>query len=142
MQLSVTRNGDVTVARVDHAKLTYPVLGAFSEALRRLVDEGARKLVVDFAGVTYIDSPAIGCLMDLHRQLLACHGTFKLAGLQPRVETLLSMTGILRVLDAHPTAPEAVKAFAAGGPAAGGGAGLRGGSAAPVPPFRLMAMVS
>jgi anti-anti-sigma factor len=143
MQLSVTQSGDVTVARVDQAKLTYPVLGEFSAALRRIVDDGARKLVVDFAAVVYIDSPAIGCLMDLHRQLLAHGGTFKLAGLQPRVETLLSMTGILRVLEAHATAAGAVKAFAAGAsPATDAAPAPRGGSTAPAPPARSMAMVS
>jgi anti-anti-sigma factor len=111
MQLTVTTNGAVTVARVEESKLTYPVLGAFSDALRQLVDAGARQIVVDFAAVTFIDSPAIGCLMDLHRQLLAHGGSCKLAGLKPRVETLLSMTGILRVLDARATSAEAVMAF-------------------------------
>ena len=112
MQLSVTRERDVTVARVVEAKLTCPVLGAFSAALQQVVEEGARKLVVDFSGVVYIDSPAIGCLMELHRELSARGGSFKLAGMAPRVETLLAMTGVLRVLDARPTAQEAVDAFA------------------------------
>jgi anti-sigma B factor antagonist len=111
MQLSVTRSGDVTVARVVEAKLTYPVLGAFSAALQRVVEEGARKLVVDFSGVVYIDSPAIGCLMELHRELSARGGSFKLSGMAPRVETLLAMTGVLRVLDARPTTQAAVDAF-------------------------------
>ena len=112
MQLSVTRKGDVTVARVVEAKLTYPILGAFSAALQQGVEEGVRKLVVDFSGVVYIDSPAIGCLMELHRELSARGGSFKLAGMVPRVETLLAMTGLLRVLDARPTAQAAVDAFA------------------------------
>ena len=112
MQLSVTRTGDVTVARVVEAKLTYPVLEAFSAALRQVVEEGVRKLVVDFSGVVYVDSPAIGCLMELHRDLSARGGSFKLSGMAPRVETLLAMTGVLRVLDARPTTQAAVDAFA------------------------------
>ena len=114
MQLSVTRTGDVTVARVVEAKLTYPALEAFSAALQQVVEEGVRKLVVDFSSVVYIDSPAIGCLMELHREVSARGGSFKLSGMVPRVKTLLSMTGVLRVLDARATAQEAVGAFAEG----------------------------
>jgi anti-anti-sigma factor len=111
MQVSVTRIKDVTVARVDESKLTYPVLGAFSADLRRIVEDGARRLVVDFTGVCYIDSPAIGCLMELHALMGRQGGRFKLAGLQPRVSTLLSMTGLFRVLEAYETAAEAASAF-------------------------------
>ena len=116
MQLSVTRNGDVRVARVVEAKLTYPVLADFAAALRQVVEDGARKLVVDFGAVVFIDSPAIGCLMDLHRQLVGAGGTLKLAGLQRRVETLLALSGIFRVLEAHGTTADAVNAFAARDP--------------------------
>ena len=113
MQVSVTRIKDVTVARVDESKLTYPVLGAFSAALRGVVEDGARRLVVDFTGVSYIDSPAIGCLMELHALMTRHGGRFKLAGLQPRVGTLLAMTGVFRVLEAYDTAAEAVASFSA-----------------------------
>ena len=142
MQLSVARNGDVTVVRVDESKLTYPVLGAFSAALRQVVEDGALKLVVDFGRVVYIDSPAIGCLMDLHRQLAARGGSFKLAGLAPRVETLLAMTGLLRVLDARATAAEAVEAFRGAAAARAPAPAMPPGSGpARVPPGRFVLMM-
>ncbi len=55
--------------RVQEAKLTYPVLSAFFAEVRQLVEEGARKMVIDLAAVSYIDSASIGCLMDIHRLL-------------------------------------------------------------------------
>jgi anti-anti-sigma factor len=55
--------------------------------------------------VTYIDSAAIGCLMDIRRLLEDRAGALKLAGLQPRVETMLSMAGVLRVVEVHRGAP-------------------------------------
>jgi anti-anti-sigma factor len=92
---------------VDEAKLTYPVLRPFFTEVRRRIDGGARRLVVDMAAVAFIDSPAIGCLMDLYRLLQDAGGTLKLAGLQPRVETMLSMTGVFKILEAHETAEDA-----------------------------------
>jgi anti-sigma B factor antagonist len=117
MPLSVTQKGSVTVATVGDSKLTYPVLEPFFEGLRTVVEDGARRLVVDFAAVAFIDSPTIGCIIDVHRLLQERGGAVKLAGLQPRIGTLFSMTGVLKMLDVHATAAEAVAAF--GGKSAG-----------------------
>lgn len=111
LQLEVGEQGDVKVVRVKEAKLTYPVLASFFAAVRQLVEDGARKLVIDLSAVTYIDSASIGCLMDIHRLLQEKAGAVKLAGLQPRVETMLSMTGVHKIIDVRRGQAEAVDAF-------------------------------
>ena len=105
MQLSLAQDGDVRIVRVNEAKLTYPVLDSFFTQVRQIVEDGAGKLIIDLEGVTYIDSAAIGCLMDIRRLLEDRAGALKLAGLQPRVETMLSMAGVLRVVEVHRGAP-------------------------------------
>jgi anti-anti-sigma factor len=107
MRLTVEQGTGVTVVRVDEAKLTYPVLRPFFTEVQRQIEGGARRLVVDMAPVAFIDSPAIGCLMDLYRLLHEAGGTLKLAGVQPRVETMLSMTGVFKFLETHETADDA-----------------------------------
>lgn len=111
MQLSLEKSGDVRIVRVKEAKLTYPVLTSFFVEVRRFVEDGARKLVIDFEAVTYIDSAAIGCLMDIHRLLEDRDGAVKLSGLQPRVETMLFMTGVHKIVDVHGRETEALAAF-------------------------------
>src|SRR6185436_12786413 len=69
MQLSLEQSGDVRIVRVKETKLTYPVLSSFFAEVRQLVEDGARKLVIDLEAVSYIDSASIGCLMDIHRLL-------------------------------------------------------------------------
>ncbi len=64
MKLSVARNRDVNVVRVEESRLTYPVLAAFYAEVRQIVEEGAHRLVINLEAVTYIDSAAIGCLID------------------------------------------------------------------------------
>ena len=111
LALEVDALGDVKVVRVREAKLTYPVLASFFAAVRQLVEDGARKLVIDLSAVTYIDSASIGCLMDIHRLLLEKEGAVKVSGLQPRVETMLSMTGVHKIIDVRRDEAEAVAAF-------------------------------
>ena len=111
MQLAVDLSGDVRILRVKEAKLTYPNLSAFLAEVRRLVEAGARKLVIDLQQVSYVDSASIGCLMDIRRLLQEEGGVLKLSGLQPRVETMISMTGVNRIIDVHREESAAVAAF-------------------------------
>src|SRR5689334_24231638 len=101
MQLEVDEKADVRIVRVKEAKLTYPSLSSFFAEVRQLVEGGTRKLLIDLTAVTYIDSACIGCLMDVYRLLQDTGGAVKLAGLQPRGETMLSMTGGHKMIDGH-----------------------------------------
>lgn len=112
MQLAVVDQGEVKVVRVQETRLTYPVLSSFFARVRQLVEEGARSLVIDLQPVSYIDSASIGCLMDVHRLLQDKGGVLRLSGLQPRVETMISMTGVHKIIDLFKDEAEAVQAFA------------------------------
>ncbi len=114
MDLTVEHDGDVGILRVKEAKLTYPTLSSFMSEVRQLVEGGTRKLVIDLGAVSYIDSASIGCLMDIRRLLQERGGALRLSSLQPRVETMLSMTGVNRIIDIHPENTQAVAAFGAG----------------------------
>jgi anti-anti-sigma factor len=114
MQLAVEERGEVRVVRVQEAKLTYPVLSSFFAEVRQLVETGSRKLLIDLGAVSYIDSASIGCLMDIHRLLQDKSGALKLSGLQPRVETMLSMTGVHKIIEIHREEASAIAAFGTG----------------------------
>jgi anti-sigma B factor antagonist len=99
MQLAVEQSGEASVVSVKQAKLTYPVLAPFFAEVRAIVEDGARELVIDLEAVSYIDSATIGCLVEIHRLLEDLGGTVKLSGLQRRVETMLTMTGVHQFLN-------------------------------------------
>ena len=111
MQLALERSGDIHVVRVKEPRLTYPAVVGFFNVVGELIQQGDRKLVVDLAAVTYIDSEGIGCLMSIYRLLASHRGSLKLSGLQPRVATMLTMTGIDKVVDVHRDEPAALAAF-------------------------------
>lgn len=108
LDLSVEPAGNASIVRVKTSKLTYPVLSAFFEAVREIVEDGARHLVLDLESVSYIDSATIGCLVEIHRLVADQGGAVKLVGLQRRVHTLLSMTGVVRFLEVHDGEAEAL----------------------------------
>ena len=58
-----------------------------------------------------MDSATIGCFMDLYRQATAAGAALKLAGVQKRVETMLTMTGAQNFLEMHSDEESAVRSF-------------------------------
>jgi anti-anti-sigma factor len=111
MNVTTEKSGDVAVVHAAPARLMHPSLSPFSTAVTGEIAAGTQKIVVDLAGVEYLDSAAIGCLMDLYRQATAAGATLKLAGVQRRVETMLTLTGANQFMEIHPDAAAAVKSF-------------------------------
>ena len=111
MNLTTDRNQDVSIVRVNETRLMYPILSEFANTVTSLIGNGERKVLLDMSAVTYVDSATIGCLMDLYRQASAAGGMLKLAGVQKRVETMLTMTGAQNFLEIHPDEASAVKSF-------------------------------
>ena len=113
MNITTDRANNVAVIRIGESRLMYPLLSEFSSAVTQLLAAGERKVVVNLSSVGYVDSATIGCLMDLYRQATAAGGALKLAGVQKRVETMLTMTGAQNFIEVHPDEPSAVKSFGA-----------------------------
>ena len=110
MTLTTTRLHDVDIVRVDGERLLYPSLADVTAAVTGVLGPG-RRVVLDLSPVTYLDSAAIGCLMDLYRQATAHGATLCLAGVQPRVHTMLTLTGAHHFLAMHPDTHAAVAAL-------------------------------
>jgi anti-anti-sigma factor len=61
--------------------------------------------------VTYVDSAAIGCFMDLYRRVHDAGGHLKLSGVQQRVETMLTITGAHKFIELYADESAALNAF-------------------------------
>lgn len=113
MNLTTDRSHDVAIVRIGETRMMYPLLQDFSGAVAGLLAAGDRKVLIELSKVTYVDSATIGCLMDLYRQTTAAGGLLRLAGVQKRVETMLTMTGAHNFLKMYPDEASAVQSFGA-----------------------------
>ena len=113
MNVTTTDINGISVIRVSEAKLTYPLLTDFVTAVTNLIESGKKRILIDLSNVSYVDSATIGCLMDLYRQASAGGGALKLAGVQKRVETMLTMTGAHNFLEVHADQASAIASFGA-----------------------------
>ncbi|HUO25271.1 MAG TPA: STAS domain-containing protein [Candidatus Aquilonibacter sp.] len=90
------------------------VFGEESSLLRETVKEAVSKykrIVLNLAEVTYIDSGGLGTLVALHTTALNAGCTIKLASLTKRVGDLLQVTKLLTVFDVQDSEKDALESF-------------------------------
>ncbi len=112
MDLSIEKKGDATLIRVLTARVIYPLLPTLISKTKEEVEKGARSLVLDLAAVSYIDSATIGCIMDIYRLAKDEGGALHILAPQARVETMLSMAGVHKIVPIFREEDEAIRAFA------------------------------
>ncbi len=84
---------------------------ALRDAIRNLAAAGKKKLLLNLAGVSYIDSSGIGELIANYTTVSRQGGQLKLLKLTDRVQNLLVITKLLTVFDTYDDEAEALKTF-------------------------------
>ncbi|HVA93746.1 MAG TPA: STAS domain-containing protein [Candidatus Dormibacteraeota bacterium] len=86
-----------------------------SELLRDLIreklDAGHKKIVMNLAEISYIDSTGLGELVSGYRQIKTEGGELKLLNLNKKVSDLLQITKLYTVFDIHTDEAQAVTSF-------------------------------
>jgi len=102
---------DVTIldlsGRLTIAEGTLP----FRDAIRSLADQGRRKIILNFATVTHIDSSGIGELISAYTTLNNRGGKLKLLNLPPSIEDVLRITKLLPIFEVFSDESRAVGSF-------------------------------
>ncbi len=90
-------------------------LGEASGKLRSAVQEalsaGSKKIVLNLADVTYIDSAGLGELVSAYTTVKNAGGDLKLLNLTKKVKDLLVITKLLTVFDVKEGESEAIHSF-------------------------------
>jgi anti-sigma B factor antagonist len=111
LNISERQVGDITVLDMD-GKIT---IGEGSitlrTAIRRLLEEGKKKILLNLAKVGYIDSSGIGELVSSYTAINNGGGQLKLLNLTQKLQDLLTITKLLTVFDVYESEGEALAGF-------------------------------
>ncbi len=66
-----------------------------------IIHEGDRRLLVDLAGVSYMNSMQIGAVVGLHVLAYENLAVVKFVGLHQRIQNLFTLLGVDTLLDMH-----------------------------------------
>ena len=90
-------------------ELDIATAGRLGEELERTSERGARRVIVDLVGVTFIDSVALGVLTEEARRLRASGGTCIVVSQDPRILRVFEITGLDRIFRIERSLAEAVE---------------------------------
>ncbi len=75
------------------------------------IASGARRVLLDLEGVTFLSSSGLRALLLVRKSLLAEKGELRLCCLRPQVYEVFSLTGFTQVFTIHSTREDALVAF-------------------------------
>lgn len=85
--------------------------GQLRETVRNLLEGGVTKMVLNLAGVSYIDSSGLGELVSAHTTASNKGCAIKLLNVQAKVQDLLQITKLYTVFESHTDEAKAIASF-------------------------------
>jgi anti-sigma B factor antagonist len=111
LNVSEYRNGNVVVLNLQGDIRLGESNVELHNILRALVEKGERRILLNLADVTYIDSSGLGELVAGFSTLQKNGGELKILKLAGRVRELMVITKLLTVFDVFENEQEAVDSF-------------------------------
>ena len=81
------------------------------EAVRRMLDEGRKKILLNLGDVSYVDSSGIGELVSSYTTTGNNGGQLKLLNQTKKIHDLLTITKLVTVFETHDNEETAVASF-------------------------------
>jgi anti-sigma B factor antagonist len=111
LDLKERQAGDVTILDLSGEVRIGEGSIALRDSIRNLADQGKNKVLLNLAGVKYMDSSGIGELIANYTTISRQGGQLKLLNLTDRIQNLLVITKLLTVFDSYEDEAEALKSF-------------------------------
>ena len=101
---------DILVIELREDNLDASNVREFRDAVQSLIQDH-HKVVLDMAGVNFVDSSGLGALISCLRQLNGRRGDFRLCEMSRTVRALFELMRMHRVFNIHETRADAVSSF-------------------------------
>jgi len=111
LNINERQAGDVTVLDMSGKITIGEGSVALRTAIRRLLEEGKKRILLNLSGVSYIDSSGIGELVSSYTATNNAGGQLKLLNLTQKLQDLLTITKLLTVFDVYDSEAEALNSF-------------------------------
>ena len=110
MELTVGEAGAVTIVRIE-GNLDTQTSPEAEAQLTRLIEAGARKIVVNFERLAYISSSGLRILLVAAKQLRESGGELRVCGLSDLVREVFGISGFDSILPVSKGEAEALDGF-------------------------------
>ncbi|WP_294509515.1 STAS domain-containing protein [uncultured Bilophila sp.] len=110
MQAVISEQGCVSILALS-GRMDATTASVFDEACRSLLDGGAKKIVVDLAGIEYISSAGLRVILTMVKASKGAVATLAFCSMQSMVAEVFKISGFSSMLPIYATRDEAVSAL-------------------------------
>jgi len=111
LNVSERQAGDITILDMNGKVTIGEGSVALRSAIRRLLGEGKKKILLNLGNVGYVDSSGIGELVSSFTAVNKEGGSLKLLNLTQKIQDLLAITKLLTVFDVFDSEADALSSF-------------------------------
>ena len=111
LRLSDRDVNGVTVIDIDGRVVLGEESNSFREKVKSLLAAGKKKIVLNLANVSYIDSAGLGTLVATFHSARSQGATLKLANLGQKFKEVLQVTKLMTVFDTYENEAAAISSF-------------------------------
>ena len=113
MDVNITNKevGEVSVVALNGRVVLGEESNLLREKIKSLIGEGKKKIVLNMANVTYIDSAGLGILVAAHVSAENQGAALHLSNLGNKFHDVLQLTRLLTVFSVYDTAADAISSF-------------------------------
>ena len=84
--------------------------------LRNKIDDkmevdGISKLILNFSGISFMDSSGIGAVIGRYKKLAAKGGTLCVTNLKPNVKRIFELSGLFKIIDVYDDVKDAIESI-------------------------------
>jgi anti-sigma B factor antagonist len=105
--------GDIGILSLQGKLMGAPETENLHDEVRNLLGQGAKKLVLDMGGVTWLNSTGVSSIMRSYTSVTNSGGKLSLANLSGKVQNLFFITQLIRVFKVYNSVEEAIKNYEA-----------------------------
>jgi stage II sporulation protein AA (anti-sigma F factor antagonist) len=99
----------VLIVRVE-GELDMHVADMFRTTVEEALEKaGVKNLILNLANVTFIDSSGLGVILGRYKRISQLGGKMSAVQLQPQVEKIFELSGLLRIMKLYPTESQALQ---------------------------------
>lgn len=101
----------MAVVEIEDKLMTDEHIHMLQAAVRELLDENFKKIVIDLSKIKRINSSGLGSLISLYTAAHNKNAVLKIGGYNEFVKNVLNITKLAEVFEIHPSQEDCIKSF-------------------------------
>jgi len=113
LKINVRESGNVVILDLDGRITIGEEAASLRDTIKEYLDSGQKNILLNLAGVSYIDSTGLGQFVGSFATVTSRGGQLKLLNLQKKLQELMQITKLITVFETFTSEFAAIRSFGA-----------------------------